>query len=96
MSELAAAETLDLGIVSTGPCLRTEPPVLISERSVSLWLSRVICLSGNRTHLISHPAGQCEHLCNVGTPDVSGGLRFAHGGRSPTANMASDLFCWPV
>ena len=57
MSELAAAETLDLGVVPTGPCLGAEPLVLISERSVSLWLSRGIPLSGNRAHLMSHPAG---------------------------------------
>ena len=55
MSELAAAKALDLGIVPTGPCLGAEPMVLVSERS--LWLSRSIRLSGNRAHLVSHPAG---------------------------------------
>ena len=57
MSELAAAETLDLGVVPTGPCMRAEPPVMISELSVSLWLSGSIRLSGDRAHLISHLAG---------------------------------------
>ena len=36
MPELAAAKALDLGVVPTGPCLGAEPPVLVSERSVSL------------------------------------------------------------
>ena len=58
MSELAAAaKALDLGVVPTSLCLGAEPPVLVSERSVSLWLSRSICLSGNRAHLVSHSAG---------------------------------------
>ena len=57
MSELATAKALDLGVVPTGPCLGAEPPVLVSERSVSLWLSRSIRLSGNRAHLVSHPVG---------------------------------------
>ena len=57
MSELAAAEAPDLGIVPTSPWLGAEPPVLVSERSVSLWLSRSIRLSGDRAHLVSHPAG---------------------------------------
>ena len=57
MSELAAAETLDLGVVPTGSWLGAEPPVLIAERSVFMWLLRGIRLSDNRAHLISHPAG---------------------------------------
>ena len=62
MPKLAAAKALDLGVVPTGPYLGAEPPVLVSEWSVSLCLSRSIRLSGNWAHLISHSAGQCEHL----------------------------------
>ena len=56
MPELAAAKALDLGVVLTGPCLGAESPVLVSEWSASLWLSRSIRSSGNGAHLVSHPA----------------------------------------
>ena len=90
MPELAAAKALDLGVVPTGPCLGAEPPVLVSEWSVSLWLSRSIRSSGNRAHLVSHPVASANICCKVGTPHGSEGPRLVHGGRSPTANMASD------
>ena len=54
MPELAAAKALDFGVFPIGPCLGAEPPVLVSERSVSLWLSRSIRLSGDRAHLVYH------------------------------------------
>ena len=57
MSELGPGKALDLGVVPTGPCLGAEPPVLVSERSVSLWLSWSIRMYGNGAHLVSHPAG---------------------------------------
>ena len=47
MSELSAAKALDPGEVPTGPCLRTESPVLIREQSIALRLSWGIGLSGD-------------------------------------------------
>ena len=62
MSELATAKTLDLGIVPTATRLRAKPPILVSKRSVPLWLSESIHPSGYLAHLVPHPASQREHL----------------------------------
>ena len=89
MPELDAAKALDLGVVPTGRCLGAEPPVLVSERSVSCGCQGVsACLAIGR---ISYPIRRASAsiCCKVGTPDGSEGLRLVHGGRSPTANMAS-------
>ena len=62
MSKLSTTEAFDLGVVPTGPCLRTESQVLIREWSISRRLPLGIWLSGDWAHLVSHPAGQHEHL----------------------------------
>ena len=83
MSDLTAAETLDSGEVASLP---KRWVISLSGGERCLWRSRrLVCLTSNRSHLISHPFSEGKHLrqrwrdCRLRNT-LSGPLRAIHHG----------------
>ena len=103
MSHLTAAETLDFGEVTSLPERWTMP---LSGGERCSWRSRrLVCLTSNRSHLISHPSSEGKHLRQRWRDRqlrnaLSGPLRVIHHGEHLLGLVIllhrKDLLGWPM